>query len=84
MNNTVVGNMERKIKDSLNPTKLTIIPALGDPNGAHVQIEVVSDSFEGMNSVKRHQAVYKAIWEELNVSFHALSHYPCILIQAPN
>jgi hypothetical protein len=31
-------------------------------------IEVVADFFEGKNSVQRQRAVYKAIWEELQVS----------------
>lgn len=69
MNDTVVGNMERKINDALSPSRLQIVPTTGDPNGAHVQIEVISDRFEGMSPVKRHQAVYQAIWEELEVSF---------------
>lgn len=70
MTDSVMHNMERKIKDALSPTRLTIIPTLGDPNGAHVQIEVISEEFNGMTPVKRHQAVYKAIWEELSVSFY--------------
>lgn len=65
---TVMSNMERKITESLEPERLHIAPRLGDPNGAHIEIEVVSQKFEGMNAVKRHQAVYKAIWEELSVS----------------
>jgi len=30
-------------------------------------IRVVSDKFENLSSLKRHQLVYKAIWEELQV-----------------
>lgn len=60
--------MENKISTAVKPSRLQVVPTLGDPNGAHVSIEVVSSSFEGMSSVKRHQIVYKAIWEELQVS----------------
>lgn len=74
---SVMQNMERKIKDALSPTRLTIIPTLGDPNGAHVQIEVISEEFDGMAPVKRHQAVYKAIWEELSVRLFSLSLIGC-------
>lgn len=68
MTENIVKNMERKINDALTPTRLHIVPTVGDPNGAHVAIEVVSEQFQGMAAVKRHQAVYKAIWEELSVS----------------
>ena len=42
-----------------------MVDAHGD--GRHVSIDVVSSQFEGKNSVKRQQAVYKAIWLELQV-----------------
>lgn len=80
MTSSVMDNMERKIKDALSPSRLQIIPTIGDPNGAHVQIEVISDRFEGMVAVKRHQAVYQAIWEELSVRFLAFFH---ILLYRP-
>lgn len=68
----IMSSMEKKIKESLNPTRLQITPTIGDPNGAHVEIEVISEQFEGLNAVKRHQAVYKAIWEELAGPVHAV------------
>ena len=80
-----MDNMEKKITDSLKPSRLEIIPTIGDPNGAHVEIEVVSDQFEGMTAVKRHQAVYQAIWEELSVRLFArFFSYPhtCTLLFA--
>jgi acid stress-induced BolA-like protein IbaG/YrbA len=42
-----------------------IVDTYGD--GRHVSIDVISSQFEGKNSVKRQQAVYKAIWLELQV-----------------
>lgn len=63
----MMRNMETKIRTALSPTRVQIVPTYGDPNGAHVSIEVISEKFEGVSPVKRHQAVYKAIWEELEV-----------------
>lgn len=72
LTDVIMSSMEKKIKESLNPTRLQITPTIGDPNGAHVEIEVISEQFEGLNAVKRHQAVYKAIWEELAGPVHAV------------
>lgn len=63
----VMARVERKISDALSPKSLSVNPTYGDPNGSHVSIRVVSDMFEGKNVVKRHQLVYKAIWDELQV-----------------
>ncbi len=72
---TVMGTIEKKLSDALAPERLEVTPTYGDPQGAHVSIEVVSSAFEGMAVVKRHQAVYKVIWEELAVSLNVDSNY---------
>lgn len=64
---TVMATVEQKLEAALAPARLMVTPTYGDPNGAHVSIEVVSEAFEGMMTVKRHQKVYKVIWEELQV-----------------
>jgi stress-induced morphogen len=69
---SVVASVERKLTEALQPESLSVIPAYGDPNGSHVSISVVSDVFEGLNVVKRHKMVYKAIWEELQGPIHAV------------
>lgn len=66
---TVMESVKRKLSDALSPDRLNVVPTYGDPNGSHVSIEVVSKAFEGLNVVKRHQAVYKVIWEELQVRY---------------
>ncbi|MFT5083774.1 MAG: BolA protein [Lentisphaeria bacterium] len=45
------------------------------PKGAqsHFKVTVVSDLFHGMSPVKRHQAVYAILAEELAASVHALA-----------
>lgn len=67
---TVMNTVHSKISAEFAPTRLVVTPTYGDPNGSHVSITVVSDLFEGLTPVKRHQAVYKAIWEELSVCHH--------------
>jgi stress-induced morphogen len=69
---TVMAAVERKITAALAPTSLVVTPAYGDPNGSHVSIHVVSDAFDGLNVVKRHRLVYKAIWDELQGPIHAV------------
>jgi len=78
---TVVAGMEKKIKEALNPTKLEVIPAYGDPNGSHVTITVVSEAFEGKRSVQRQQMVYKIIWEEMQGAIHAVDQ---MITQTPS
>lgn len=69
---TVMAGVEKKLTAALSPTELDVIPAYGDPNGSHVSIRVVSTAFDGLNMVKRHRLVYKAIWEELSGPIHAV------------
>ncbi|QBZ82550.1 DNA-binding transcriptional regulator BolA [Hydrogenovibrio crunogenus] len=44
----------------------------GPAQESHFKLTLVSPAFEGMNKVKRHQAVYKALAEEMPL-FHALA-----------
>mmetsp|Transcript_11519 Transcript_11519/g.47951 ORF Transcript_11519/g.47951 Transcript_11519/m.47951 type:complete len:138 (+) Transcript_11519:237-650(+) len=69
---TVVDTCRMKLTEALKPLQLNITPAYGDPNGSHITIEVVSDSFEGESVVARHRMIYKAIWDELQGPIHAV------------
>ncbi|KAF6001935.1 hypothetical protein F1559_001763 [Cyanidiococcus yangmingshanensis] len=64
--NTVVERVERRIQEALNPQSLRVEPTFGDPNGAHVNIRVVGECFQGKRLVARHQMVYRAIWKEMD------------------
>ena len=44
-----------------------------DGDGQHFQALIVSPVFEGLSSVRRHQAVYKALGARMHVDIHALS-----------
>ncbi|GMH03589.1 hypothetical protein Nepgr_005428 [Nepenthes gracilis] len=63
-------SMEKKIKEQLNAESVTVEDAYGD--GRHVSISVVSSAFEGQSAVNRQRMVYKAIWEELQSTVHAV------------
>uniref|UniRef100_A0A5B7BIN4 BolA-like protein 1 n=1 Tax=Davidia involucrata TaxID=16924 RepID=A0A5B7BIN4_DAVIN len=62
--------MEKKIKENLNAESVTVKDAYGD--GRHVSIDVISSAFEGQSAVNRQRMVYKAIWEELQNTVHAV------------
>ncbi|XP_061344495.1 protein BOLA4, chloroplastic/mitochondrial [Gastrolobium bilobum] len=66
----LIQSMEKKIKEQLNAESVTVKDAYSD--GRHVSIDVVSDAFEGQSAVNRQRMVYKAIWEELQSTVHAV------------
>ena len=41
--------------------------------GGHFKIRIVSPQFEGMNSVKRHRAIYAALSSHFPQAIHALT-----------
>ncbi|KAF5450566.1 hypothetical protein F2P56_030901 [Juglans regia] len=66
----LMQSMEKKIKEHLNAELVTVKDASGD--GRHVSIDVISSAFEGQSAVNRQRMVYKAIWEELQSTVHAV------------
>lgn len=42
-------------------------------DGVHFAARIVHDGFRGLNAVKRHQLVYKALGEHMGQAIHALS-----------
>ncbi|KNA21715.1 hypothetical protein SOVF_038570 [Spinacia oleracea] len=66
----LMQSMENKIRDELNAESVAVKDAYGD--GRHVSIDVVSSAFEGKTAVNRQRMVYKAIWEELQNTVHAV------------
>ncbi|KAK3005914.1 hypothetical protein RJ639_016012 [Escallonia herrerae] len=63
-------SMEKKIKEHLNAESVSVKDAYGDFR--HVRIDVISSAFEGQSAVNRQRMVYKAIWEELQNTVHAV------------
>ncbi|EEF38385.1 protein BOLA4, chloroplastic/mitochondrial [Ricinus communis] len=66
----LMQSMEKKIKESLDADSVIVKDAYGD--GRHVSIDVISSAFEGQSAVNRQRMVYKAIWEELQSTVHAV------------
>jgi BolA protein len=69
--------VEQKVRAALTPTHLEIIDESfmhSVPEGAesHFRLLVVSDAFAGKSPVQRHQAVYRALAEEMRDHIHAL------------
>lgn len=47
--------------------------AVEGDDGVHFTARIVYDGFQGLNAVKRHQLVYKALGEHMGQAIHALS-----------
>lgn len=68
----------RKLTDALTPVYLEVINEShmhNVPKGSetHFKVVVVSDRFENLAPVRRHQLVYSALGEELKDGVHALA-----------
>jgi BolA protein len=73
-----VERMTSQLESSLSPTHLELTDESHQhsvPEGAqsHFNLLIVSESFEGKRLVQRHQAVYRALAEELQSGLHALT-----------
>tara|TARA_B100000029_G_scaffold301702_1_gene294575 strand:- start:267 stop:593 length:327 start_codon:yes stop_codon:yes gene_type:complete len=72
------SKIESVLKKNLEPSHLEVINESFLHNvepGAesHVRVIAVSEIFDGLNLVKRHQAIYKLIEEELAGPIHAIT-----------
>ena len=64
------SEIERWIKASIPDAEVTIRDLAGD--GDHYAARVVARSFEGMNRIRQHQAVYAALGGRVGGELHAL------------
>ncbi len=76
----IQSRIETKLREALVPSHLEVINESHMhkvPKGAetHFKVVVVSDRFEGLSPVKRHQLVYGALHEEMTrkPGIHALA-----------
>jgi BolA protein len=73
--------LRERLESSFCPTHLEIIDdshkhaghAGNVKGGGHFRVMIVSDKFAGLNTIKRHQAVYAALGEMMTSEIHALS-----------
>ena len=75
VNAALMASMAAKIGAALETDRVSVADASGD--GRHVEIEVVSPLFDGRKAVDRQRMVYKAIWEELQETVHAVDAMVC-------
>ena len=74
----VQQSIERKLRDSLQPTVLEVVNESSMhsvPKGSetHFKVVVVSDAFEGKPLVERHRLVYTLLGDEMRGGVHALT-----------
>ena len=75
---SAIVSIETKLKEVLSPIHLEVIDEsylhnVEPGRESHVRIVVISELFEGLNLVKRHQLIYAEIQEEIDGPIHALS-----------
>ena len=64
------SEIERLIKAAIPDAEVSIRDLAGD--GDHYAARVVSKSFEGLNRVRQHQLVYRALGGRMGGELHAL------------
>jgi len=63
--------ISEKIKASIADAEVRVADYTG--GGDHFEVIVMSNSFEGISRVKRHQMVYKALGDAMDGDIHALA-----------
>ncbi|MBS3805335.1 MAG: BolA/IbaG family iron-sulfur metabolism protein [Oleiphilaceae bacterium] len=80
---SIKQDIEQKLAEGFSASHLSVeneshmhsVPANSE---THFKVTLVADDFVGMGKVKRHQAIYKALSEELAGEVHALAlHVYC-------
>ncbi|OFE11782.1 transcriptional regulator [Pseudohongiella acticola] len=74
---TMHERIEGKLQAQIQPTHYDIINEShmhsGPATESHFKLIVVAEHFTGLNAVKRHQALYGLLAEELREGVHALA-----------
>lgn len=76
----LIDEIKNRLAENLNSVKVEIIDQSqqhsghGDPNkGSHFNAVIISDDFNGLNLIKRHQCVYKILGKDMGSRIHAFS-----------
>ena len=83
---SAITSIEVKLTKALDPSHLEVIDEsylhnVEPGRESHVRIVAISNLFDGLNLVKRHQLIYSEIQEEIDGPIHALS---CLLYTSPS
>ena len=74
---SVQDTIQAKLSEALQPSTLEVANEShmhgGPATESHFNITAVSAAFEDLNLVRRHQAVYKLLQQEMAGSVHALA-----------
>ena len=63
--------LKTRIKEALPDAEVKVQDLTG--GGDHYQVEVVSQAFDGIPSVKRHRMVYAAVNDVIGGALHAMA-----------
>lgn len=78
---TTTADLIRSRLDSLNPVELHLVDdsaahaghaGAKESGGGHFQLTIVSEAFQGKNTVTRHRMVYAALADLMQQRIHAL------------
>lgn len=75
---SVQSSIQQKLQAAFQPHHLDVINesfmhAVPPGSESHFKVVIVADAFEGKRQVARHQAVYRALAEEMAGQVHALA-----------
>ena len=65
-----INSIKEKIENSIANAKVEVKDSTG--TGDHFSVIVVSNEFENMSLVNRHQLIYKSLNESITKEIHAL------------
>lgn len=64
-------DLEKRLRDAFPDAEITVQDLAGD--GDHYRARIVSSAFAGLNRVKQHQLVNRALADVLGGTLHALA-----------
>lgn len=64
-------DLEKRLRDAFPDAEITVQDLAGD--GDHYRARIVSSAFAGLNRVKQHQLVNRALADLLGGTLHALA-----------
>ena len=75
---SIQANIVEKLEQAFSPSHLEVLNesashAVPEGSESHFKVVLVCDQFQGKTAVRRHQAVYSVLAEELKQSVHALA-----------
>ena len=69
--------IEEILTQEFNPNQLEVTDFSHQHSGrdgseSHIEVYIISDSFNGLSMVQKHRKIYKALHKELSAGLHAL------------